>query len=76
MAKRVNGAAMATLFDGDSEIGDLEGGVYVRRYVPGPGIDAPDVRFRRLPPDGTARWEGLVLSYPAVCQTMADGGLT
>ena len=28
MAKRVNGAAMATLFDGDSEIGDLEGGVH------------------------------------------------
>jgi RHS repeat-associated protein len=41
VAKSVNGAAMATLFDGDSEIGDIEGGVYVRRYVPGPGIDAP-----------------------------------
>jgi len=41
VAKSVNGVGTATLFDGDSEIGDLEGGVYVRRYVPGPGIDAP-----------------------------------
>ncbi|WP_396274141.1 hypothetical protein [Hyphomonas sp.] len=41
MAKSVNGVGTATLFDGDSEIGDLEGGVHVRRYVPGPGIDAP-----------------------------------
>ena len=41
VAKSVNGAATATLLDGDSEIGDIEGGVYVRRYVPAPGIDAP-----------------------------------
>ena len=41
VAKSVNGVGTATLFDGDSEIGDLEGGAYVRRYVPGPGIDAP-----------------------------------
>ena len=29
VAKSVNGAAMATLFDGDSEIGDIEGWVYM-----------------------------------------------
>ena len=41
VAKSVNGVGTATLFDSDSEIGDIEGGIYVRRYVPGPGIDAP-----------------------------------